>query len=152
METLLGMTFSTDEQVVMQNITFRRKWSSHLSRNSTRQSIKSSSLLAPRTLGHSSTSRSPRMSALKSLRRLPRRWPAQRASFLVASRARPAVTSPTRPARPMSLKANLVTPFSFSAPGYRGSQQPVKRNWNAERQQRRAHVDNRCKKLEQLSI
>jgi len=74
MVTLLGTTFSTNEQVVAQgDVNFMKKRSSHLSWNSTRKSMRSSSLLDPRAPGwRGNTTGSP----LKSLQRLLQRWPA----------------------------------------------------------------------------
>ena len=90
---------------------FHEKRSSHSLWNLTWQSTKSSSLLTPRAPGwHDNITESPQRSSLQSLWRLPQRWPAQTTSFLAASHAWPASTSPTRPARPTLLKANRAMP------------------------------------------
>ena len=89
------------------------EWSNHLLWNSTMQSMRSSSLSAPKVLGHDSITRFLQKFALGSLKRLPRMWSMQRVSWLVVSRVKPQSTSPTRPARPTPLKANLATPFLF---------------------------------------
>jgi len=115
--------------------------------------MKSFSLLAPKALGCGSTVRSPRRSALKSLQRLLRRWPTQRASLLAASHVRPASTSPIRPARPTSLKADLATPFLFLSsrlPEVSNNPWSVTESPNIDRGD--THIDNRRKKLEQLSV
>ena len=68
MATLLGTTFSIDEQVVAQcDITYMGKMVNRLSWSSTRQSMNSFYLLALRALGRDSTARSPRGPAFKSL-------------------------------------------------------------------------------------
>ena len=155
MATPLGTTFSTDEQVVAQGATVSwEKRSSHLLWNSIRKSMKRSSLLAPRALGwHGSTVGSPRRFALKSLRRLPQRWPAQTTPFLAASRVWCASTSPTRLARPTSLKVNLATHLLFLSsrlPRVPNNPWSVNRMLNVDKGI--AHVDNRCKKLEKSSV
>jgi len=87
MATPLGTTFFTDEKVVAQgDVTFTGKMVELLVIEFDQAKIKSSSLLAPSALGRDSTAKFPRRSTFKSLRRLPWRWSAQRASFLAASR------------------------------------------------------------------
>ena len=124
MATPLGTTFSTDEQVVAQgDVNSMGKMVESLVLNSIRQSTRSSSLLALRAPGwRDITAGSPQKSTPEFLQRLPQRWLVQTEPFLVASHAWPASTSPTRPARPTSLKANLATSLlstflSFRLPG-----------------------------------
>ena len=81
MATLLGITFSTDEQVVAQgDVTYMGKMVESLIVEFDQAKYESSSLPAPRALGRGSTARSPWGPALKSalrslLMRLTRRVP-----------------------------------------------------------------------------
>ena len=109
MATPLGITFSTDEQVVAQgNVTFMGKTIESLivEFSQAKYEFLYSGFKSPRVTRN--TAGSPQRSAPKSLRRLLQRWLAQTEPFLVASRVWPASPSPTRPT---SLKANFITPL-----------------------------------------
>ena len=116
MSTLLGTTFLTDEQVVTQgDVNFMGKTVESLVVEFDQAKYEEFLFLALRApKWHGNTARSPQRFALKSLRRLLQKWPAQTTPFLAASPAWPASTSPMRPVRPTTMKANLAMPFLTS--------------------------------------
>ena len=122
MATPLEIKENTDEQVIVQgDVTFMKKMVESLVMEFDQE--KYEEFLSSGSKSHRVAQQYRKVSSeicSQVFQRLPRRWPAQRASFLAASHVRLASMSPMKPERPASSKINPASPFlflSFKLPG-----------------------------------
>jgi len=130
----------------------REGWNPRLG-GSTRQSMKSSSLLVPKILRRGSTTKSPQEPTLKSALRSLQMRLTRRVSRLIISHVTPASTSPMGPAWSALLIFSpfmLVLFLSSRLPGVPSNRYGVTVTLNVDRDD--ARVNYRHKKLEQSSV